>query len=284
MKDYADCFYKLTGYSSKRRGIIFKNYFDTERPKFVESLMSDFKTIDSLFKKGSSEKLKNLIESTKKKIETVLKDESKFQGKILRPLLKDCLLLLYSYPFNYENINEKKFVFENDIFCTKQGSYLVIGNFSSETEDEHQADNLGWKFHLSFDDRTPKNIAKGWEVLLKNLFELPMIHMKVSVKNKKLTGPSEGKQITIYAFSYKYSPEDWKAILSKIEVDLMKFDVKPGKQPPHTKKILGSQYITYRNDKDANGKYCRDKFNEANEPDGFKNINLQPQETYVFNK
>lgn len=115
------------------------------------------------------------------------------------------------------------------------------------------SDSKGYKFHISLDDKIT-NIYKAWEVIFPILAKYRIQHFKVAPEgfdeDNKL---QRGKEITVYAFqNSEIQKKHWEQLLEEITFALILHQITPGIFPnnPERKdeKILGSDYLSYRND------------------------------------
>jgi len=280
---------ELQNYLSERKERKFYNPFDFERVEFVTSLINLLQDDDLTYQQRANRAIKM--------INTVLLIPDKFSGQVLRPLLVDlnkCLIddlhpHLYFFPetrkknydwANYKNMNSIEMlttIQAGDYYChrTLQNWISISLNHTAMAKSRYNVidDELGWKLHIAFDHTNLLNVEKGMDVVLKHLVSNNVASFKIIPNNKKITPLTEGKDVTIY-ISDDRPVSEWQKLMTKIEMSLIAEAVTPGKQPLHTMQINGSQFISYRNDKDKNGNYVQNQFNAANEADHLKDITI----------
>lgn len=154
--------------------------------------------------------------------------------------------------------------------------------------DDNAQDLNGWKFHISLDESNEEKLKLVFELLTPILMENGVSIAKFKKVGRALDNeshPSEhGRQITIYA-----TPGiNWKALLEAITIQLIELEIPPGSHSTVCKRVIGSNYISYRNDLDSNGEYipCRqahgdddilaeNKYNPGEVPDPFTQLVLE---------
>ena len=116
--------------------------------------------------------------------------------------------------------------------------------------------NNGWKFHVSLDDEDFANVARGWDIIKDVLIKHMVATFKVVREGQRIADLSpkqRGKQITIYQFR---DPRfNWQEIIAEITRTLTKERIKPGYAPPSDNPVPGTNYVYYRTDLSADGKY-----------------------------
>lgn len=147
----------------------------------------------------------------------------------------------------------------------------------------------GWKLHIAIDDVIPGNVARAWNIIKDILIEERISTSKVIKPGESFVDDVTqcGKQITIYQF---FNPErNWGVIINEIEGRLLSAGIVPAPEfSPTDRPIIGSRYITYRNDLSENGRFVIDsrkamsyqestRFNPFNRPDPFANIRISHQ-------
>lgn len=61
-------------------------------------------------------------------------------------------------------------------------------------------------------------------------------------------------------------------MLNDIEESLTQSEIEPGEEAKATRRIEGSQFVSYRNDKSAEGQYTQTAFNDSGEKDQLQEI------------
>lgn len=108
----------------------------------------------------------------------------------------------------------------------------------------------GWKLHVAIDDSDPKNIAKGWDLVVDILAKHEIAEFKIIRPYHKLSIEEEaecGNQISIYCFAEK-EEKNWPKIVEEISETLEKNQIVPSPKSPINKFIKGTPYVTFRND------------------------------------
>lgn len=125
---------------------------------------------------------------------------------------------------------------------------------------------LGWKFHVSLDKQS---LSKGWDIVSAILAKKGVKNFKVLSPEDELTSDQAGKQITVYMFDSPHiNAKAWKEIFTEIEMNLRNNKLQPDKVDGKylvDRKIPGSRYITYRNDKYREGKQSTVRYISAKE-------------------
>lgn len=115
----------------------------------------------------------------------------------------------------------------------------------------------GWKFRLSVH---PEDVEKAWNVVVDTLVSDAHPHVaKVAqpATIERLSQPENkqaGKMITIYT-EENVPPAHYKAMMRQIEEKLKDAGIRQGLDVAGDRKVPGSSYISYRNDKSADGHY-----------------------------
>ena len=148
-------------------------------------------------------------------------------------------------------------------FCTLTSKKHLAFRTTQFVEDG-QEEELGWKFHISFDYSDfdaragfSRNVEDGWNAIIGILIKHNIARTKISFVHDADSNLAEdlvaqcecGRHITIYAELNNYTPEKWNAILQEINDALVRKNIRPGYRSPKTKEVVGSAYISYRNDK-----------------------------------
>ena len=114
-----------------------------------------------------------------------------------------------------------------------------------------------WKFHLSV---SPADTPIAWDIVANRLMETnyPQV-AKVAKPDtaERFANPHSiqaGKQITIYT-DKRVSPEKYKELIRNIESDFRKHGINPGPKTNADRSVIGSDFASYRAEKDADGKY-----------------------------
>jgi hypothetical protein len=116
--------------------------------------------------------------------------------------------------------------------------------------------NVGWKLHISLKP-TMENIEKAWQVfgIIVKKYDLKMFKI---VKPERISDAS-GKEITLPLFKNQHIT-DWRKIIVEIESLFKDNKILANPQtkqspPLSDKKIIGSQYLHYRNDSNEKNQY-----------------------------
>ncbi len=174
--------------------------------------------------------------------------------------------------------------------------------FISFTYSSVTTPQLGWKAHIGVDDSDrngrvmgsdgneilySENLEKAWNIVKNIAIKYRILSLKVIKPEKTLIkNPQQcGKQITIYCvFQMDLA---WETIFTEIENELVKNNVKPAPLSPGDKPLLGSAYISYRNDdsgeKDEHGvsQYIVGAYNQSGAVDIFAGYNIQLESNLV---
>jgi hypothetical protein len=142
----------------------------------------------------------------------------------------------------------------------------------------------GWKFHIAINDAKgeEQNLKDAWDIVKNVAIDYGLSHVKVTAPDKYMATdhPDEpGSQITIYAFKNPHiSPGKWQEILARVTLELAVNVIKPGPCSYNDKPVLGSNYVTYRNDMGPNGKYILPRaaksYNDSGEVDPFQQMKI----------
>lgn len=112
----------------------------------------------------------------------------------------------------------------------------------------------GWKCHVSFH---PDDMEQAWSLAAEHL-------MKKDIGLFKVTGPrlterfgqegdkQAGKFITVYETG---DAQNIAETLGELEQIFAEHGIRPGPDVQGDRKVPGSRFLSYRNDKDANGQY-----------------------------
>lgn len=158
--------------------------------------------------------------------------------------------------FKYESIQHG---YKNDGTFVAGGLGVNFRSLSYGGEEptifDFSNDDVGWKIHIAIDDRNNINIARAWNLVIKNIVLRYRLMSKVIKSNVIFYGheSQSGKQVTIYHCGTPNRA--WGQIIRALEILLRRIDAPIGQFSPADRVILGSRYISYRNDKDKNGKY-----------------------------
>ena len=118
-------------------------------------------------------------------------------------------------------------------------------------------DDNGWKFRISV---PAEDVPKAWNIVADILVNDRYPHFaKVASPQmaQKMENPAyhqAGKSITLYTSKHIPS-EHYKMLLERIEMSLAHAGVHGNAKPRGDKDVLGSHYISYRNDKLRDGGY-----------------------------
>lgn len=112
---------------------------------------------------------------------------------------------------------------------------------------------LGWKLHILI---TPESMSRVWDKLFP-LFRCEGIN-SFKIRHPHFNADSH-KEVTIYQFANpEKSENDWHDFVRKIEKIMVDESCQPGSLPPANKMIVGSKFISYRNDSHVDGTYITD--------------------------
>jgi hypothetical protein len=187
--------------------------------------------------------------------------------------------------FTYENMI--KFLLEEKVDPVMTDSQQVFGASIDQSTfirfgylNILKDSDVGWKMHISVDDRDIANIAKAWN-LLKDIFIDEKLIVKVVRPHSNFykDDSQHGKQVTMYVYmSMPKELDEWKRIFNTIEEILSTNNILNNKFPPFNKPLLGSKYLSYRNDDKGDGTYIAspNNYNPSNQIDPFQQIELQP--------
>lgn len=158
--------------------------------------------------------------------------------------------------FAYKNISksyngQKIFSDDRKFYAVSDGKFIYLHCDSGCTEHFKKQ---GWKLHISI---YYEDIDKAWDIVKDIFIKYKIASAKVirpELASDLRTHPVQrGVQMTIY---YHYCPDlDWPQIIREIEIALKDGGIRPETFSPHNKSIKGSQYVTYRNSADREGKY-----------------------------
>lgn len=148
----------------------------------------------------------------------------------------------------------------------------------------------GWKFHVSFH---PEDMPKAWALASQHLMDKDVKVFKVAspITAQKFSDPNSiqaGKFITVYETG---NAGDLANTMGELEQIFARNGIRPGPDVRHDRKVPGSQYLSYRNDKNTQGQYISSRelasappqqaYNVAGHPDpwqGFRMISPPPME------
>jgi hypothetical protein len=139
--------------------------------------------------------------------------------------------------------------------------------------------DVGWKLHISINDKGLANLIKGWNLVKNILIDNEIKTFKVIKPNQNLCDDAIqcGKQITIYQFRDERTLQFWQELIEKIEAELTQAGVEPDKKAPIDEPIFESHFFSYRSDEGESGKYISSKdaksFNPSNKLDPFSKLN-----------
>lgn len=194
--------------------------------------------------------------------------------------------------FSYRNISAKKRLNDKDItffsYIEANTSFIKFA-YIGDDQQFVSTNNApgGWKLHIAIDDSVEGNVALAWDQIISILIAQRIAESKVLKPGELFTHMNQtqsGKQITIYQF---FNPNrNWNLIANQIESRLRNASIVPGRFSLTDKPIVGSQYISYRNDLSQDGKhaitaqeamkYLEDvRYNPFGSPDPFLNISVQ---------
>jgi hypothetical protein len=186
--------------------------------------------------------------------------------------------------FSYENmvkffLEEKVnpvMVDSKEIFGASIGDsvFITFGHMSTLKEKD-----VGWKMHISIDDKDMTNLARAWN-LLKDIFIEEKLTVKVVYPNSKFYEDERqhGKQVTMYCFmSMSKKSEEWQKIFNCMEEILLANNIINNKFPSINKVIPGSKYLSYKNDDNGMGGYVASptSYNQSNQPDPFLQAKIE---------
>ncbi len=193
-----------------------------------------------------------------------------------------------SEKFKFENLQReivdgRGFVRELDYHAMGNGKFYQIA-----PSDYDVAEHItGWKFHISV---APKVVGRAWD-LLQEKFEKQRLAAKVASPELverfgKADEPQRGKMITIYEDNYHQ--RDMEGFLKDIERTLRENNIEPSYDVEDDRKMSGSQYINYRNDRALDGQYIDARetggYNPAGHDDPFQNLDLTNVERSPYEK
>lgn len=149
--------------------------------------------------------------------------------------------------------------------------------------DLDSADNgrSGWKFHVSFH---PDDMERAWSLASEHL-------MKKEIGLFKVTGPEltqrfseegyrqAGKFLTVYETG---DAQNVAETLGELEQIFTRNGIRPGPDVQHDRKVPGSRYLSYRNDKSAQGHYLDSRELENAPADKAFNVGGHPDPWQMF--
>lgn len=122
----------------------------------------------------------------------------------------------------------------------------------------------GWKFQISINDSVENNMEKAWNIIKEIFLRFGFPACKVIKNDVHLDNEfnpwERGKQTTIYTFAGLDGKNDvrlWEILLQSITDELAAAHIEQSYIPCNCKKL--SPYISYRNDKKAQGGYLDDE-------------------------
>jgi hypothetical protein len=117
-------------------------------------------------------------------------------------------------------------------------------------KNSNKTEKNGLKFHVNID---PNDLERVWPKLLDIFLVYQVDYFKVVRPDLFEQADDDrytGKQITIYTYANKEKSVDaWYEIIKVIEKMLIAEGCQPGRLHPANKMIMGSRFISYRNDR-----------------------------------
>jgi hypothetical protein len=126
-------------------------------------------------------------------------------------------------------------------------------------QDAKKFEEAGWKFHLSVH---PDDVSRAWNIIVDEMVNdgsVPQHAAKVARAKliSRFADPADaqaGKMIVIYTHA-NVDPEHYQRLLERIERRLKADRIRSGPDVKRDRKIPGSAFIFYRNDRDLTGEY-----------------------------
>ena len=174
-------------------------------------------------------------------------------------------------PFNYKNLEAGPVRHGNHYaYSNRSFHQLIPTNFNEESLS-------GWKLHVSV---SREDVAESWDSLLP-VFEKNGLVAKVAKPEtadafSSPDSPQRGKMITIYFTDQK----EHASVVEEIEETLRSSGIKRGTAVAGDRPLEGSDYVYYRNDRNADGQYISaasagataSAHNPENAPDPFEGV------------
>lgn len=131
---------------------------------------------------------------------------------------------------------------------------------------DKQYQDSGWKFRLSVhpdDVKTAWNIAVDVLVNDKQAIHVAKVAQPTTIQRlSEPDHPQAGKMITIYT-TEGVAPDHYKNLMQSIETRLHAAGIRPGLEVSGDRKVPGSGFVSYRNDKSPSGAYQAASANTA---------------------
>lgn len=114
-----------------------------------------------------------------------------------------------------------------------------------------------WKFRFSV---APHDLEQAWNIIADTLMKDRVGHIAkvASGEGRDMVADAHseqrGKSITIYTRN-DIDPAHYKAIFAHLEAELRNAGIAPGLNVKGDRTVPGSTYMSYRNDRDENGRY-----------------------------
>jgi hypothetical protein len=220
-------------------------------------------------------------------VETYASHTEAFDYDNLRRLLKEegHLPTLVEYS-NYVATFFKGYFYLDRSMKTERGRGLVS---LVERSLMRSPPTCGWKFQFSIDDtdnlQPRSNLARAWSIIERHVVDNGIWSVKLFPGGKPLHqqfARERGKQITIYLFKEKQerSLEEWQNIFQRMENDLAAARIVPSYRAYGCRRVPGSNYLSYRNDRSTGGKYIgtsvtRDNYNYTGAIDPYEGMVIQ---------
>lgn len=173
----------------------------------------------------------------------------------------------------------------------RDGQFYAMNNgrfYQVAPADYDVAEHItGWKFHISVDEA---DVPKAWD-LLQEKFQGASLAAKVASPSlaKEFADPQNaqrGKMITVYEDDYYQ--RDMESLLKDIERTLRENGIRPGHDVENDRKLNGSAYINYRNDRNLGGAYISasdiEGYNPAGHDDPFLSVSVANLERTPYEK
>ena len=190
--------------------------------------------------------------------------------------------------FKFKNLDDELHTGRGFI---RDGSFYAMNNgrfYQIAPVDYNVAEHItGWKFHISIDEA---DVQKAWD-LLQDKFQTASLAAKVASPSlvKEFAAPESsqrGKMITLYEDDYYQ--RDMEGLLKDIERTLRENGIRPGHDVENDRKLNGSAYLHYRNDRNLDGAYLSasdiEGYNPAGHDDPFLSVSVDNLERTPYEK
>ena len=159
---------------------------------------------------------------------------------------------MYGDIFSYENINSAPQESPDELVISNPFIYkdsVAFSYLNPQGEIDAASHGRGWKLQISINE---EDLAKAWLIVKDIFIGYKFTEVKILKKGysfEKLAFYEQGKQITVYAlYDLTRLKNHWQVIFEQITINLGRADIRPSFRPDGCAHIIGSNYLSYRND------------------------------------